>query len=178
MKSLKALAGGAFAVLLGALSFAQIERLSLEQMVQRTDDAVHGTITAKHTFRVDHPVDGPAHYFTTLTVEGRSLVTGAPATTDVTFIGGSDGIGSWTSEAPSDHETAIGREVVAFYTWSDNMGADVAANALYAAHGGLYTTFRTGGVTIVQGRGPGYAVETNVQVESLQSEISALAGNK
>ena len=28
--------------------------------------------------------------------------------------------------------------VVAFYKWLDNMGGDVAANGLYASHGGLY----------------------------------------
>ena len=40
------------------------------------DGAVYGEITARTVFRVDDRVQGPELYFTTLTIEGRSLVDG------------------------------------------------------------------------------------------------------
>ena len=178
MKLLQITAGTLGVLLLGSLGTAQIERLTLEQMVAKTDSAIHGTISAKHTFRVYHPVDGTELYITTMTIDGRSLVDGRELTTEITFCGGSDGVGCWNSEAPSDHETAIGNEIVAFYRWCDNMSGDVASNALYAAHGGLYTTFEANGNTIVQGRGDGFAVDTNVQLNQLDAELTALYSNK
>ena len=68
------LASLAFALCLTAgRAEAQVERLSLEQMIARTDDAVYGTITEKHVIRIDHKRDGPDLYFTSLTIEGKSL---------------------------------------------------------------------------------------------------------
>ncbi|MCZ6782521.1 MAG: hypothetical protein O7G30_04340, partial [Proteobacteria bacterium] len=49
------------------LALAQIERLTLEQMVSKTDNAVVAEIVGKRVFVVDHPIDGPELYFTTLT---------------------------------------------------------------------------------------------------------------
>ena len=37
------------------------------------------------------------------------------------------------SEAPSADDVRIGNRVVAFYKWIDNMGGDLAGNALYAS---------------------------------------------
>ena len=55
----------------GTFSNAQIERLTLEQMVAKTDNSVLGKITAKKVIRIDHEVDGPELYYTHLTVKGR-----------------------------------------------------------------------------------------------------------
>ena len=108
----------------GTIGLAQIERLSLEQMVQRTDDAVVGTIAQTKVFRVDHPVDGPELYFTTLSILGKSLQDGRPLEVQVTFPGGfiNENEGVWNSEAPTADEIRIGNKIVAFYGWVDNMG--------------------------------------------------------
>ena len=159
-----------------ALGTAQIERLDLSQMVSKTDNAVFGTITNKDVIRIDHPKDGPELYFTTLTIEGRSLRNDEAVTVDVTFAGGfiDSEHGVHNSEAPSADDVRVGNRVVAFYKWVDNMGGDLAGNALYAAHGGLFRTFEARNGTVVQGRGEGYAVPTNVGLAALKQQIVTL----
>ena len=90
----------------GTIGLAQIERLSLDQMVQKTDGAIVGTIVQAKVFRVDHPVDGPELYFTTLAIQGQSLATGQPLEVQVTFPGGfiNESEGVWNSEAPTADE--------------------------------------------------------------------------
>lgn len=170
------LAALALAALPLTVAWAQIERLTLAQMVQRADNCVAGRIVSSEVFRVDHPIDGPELYFTTLRVEGKSLYTGADLSVPVTFAGGvmPDGQGVWNSEAPSADDTALGNEVVVFYKWTDNMGGDVAANALYAAHGGLYRVMTGRKAKVVLGRGKGYAVDANTKLADLTSAIAKL----
>lgn len=157
----------------GSLVTAQIERLDLNQMVAKTDNCVFGTITKKQVLRVDHGQDGLDLYFTTLTIAGRSLKSGQDLTVDVTFAGGfvdaENGVNN--SEAPSADDVKVGNRVVAFYKWADNMGGGLAANALYAAHGGLYRTHDARKGTIVHGRGEGYAISNNVTLSELDAFI-------
>jgi len=164
----------------GTVGWAQIERLTLEQMVHKTDNAVAGTIVKSKAFRVDHPVDGPELYFTTLTIQGRSLVDSQPLTVDVTFPGGfvSETEGVWNSEAPTADEIKLGNHVVAFYGWIDNMGGDVAANALWASHGGLYRVARSRKGEVVLGKGLGYAIASNLQMEQLDADVTKYAETK
>ena len=68
-------AGAAALLVAATLGTAQIERLDLGQMVSKADHAVFGTIVDRQVIRIDHPEDGPELYFTTLTIEGRSLRT-------------------------------------------------------------------------------------------------------
>ena len=158
------------------LGLAQIERLDLQKMVTRADDAVVGEIVEREVIRIDHPVDGPELYFTHLTIDGRSLVDGEELTVVVTYAGGfiDDEHGVWNSEAPTEAETALGERVVAFYQWTDNMGGDLAANALYAAHGGVYRTVEGRNGTVVLGRGEGYAVANNIKLADLDKQITAI----
>ena len=167
---------GFAALLLAAIGGAQIERLTLEQMVERTDNAVIAEISGRTVFRVDHPLDGPELYFTTLTLEGESLSDGTPITVDVTYPGGfvSETEGVHNSEAPSADDVELGNVVVAFYAWSDNLGGDVAANALYASHGGLYRTVDGPAGSVVLGRGAGYAIENNKSLESLRTAVRSV----
>ena len=163
------------------LGQAQIERLTLEQMVTKTDDAVLGEITKKEVIRIDHPVDGPELYYTHLTIEGRSLVDGKATKAVVTFPGGFIDAehGVWYSEAPSEAETELGTEVVAFYKWSDNMGGDLEGNALYASHGGIFRTVTSRKGAVVLGKGDGYAVANNIAISSLDEKITSIdAANK
>lgn len=166
------------AALIGAASLgtAQIERLDLPQMVSKADNAVFGTITHKEVIRIDHPKDGPELYFTTLTVDGRSLRNGETLTVDVTFAGGfvDSQRGVHNSEAPSADDVRVGNRIVAFYKWTDNMGGDLAGNSLYAAHGGLFRSFESRRGTVVQGRGEGYAVQSNVELSALESQVVAI----
>ena len=170
----------AFGLLLGAslasLGVAQIERLTLDQMVAKTDNAVIAEITNRTVFRVDHPVDGPELYYTTLTLAGTSLADGKPITVDVTFPGGfiNEEEGVHNSEAPSADDVRLGTVIVAFYKWTDNMGGDVAANALYASHGGLFRTVDGPTGTVVLGRGEGYAISNNQSLTSLKTAVSSL----
>ncbi|MEM7308390.1 MAG: hypothetical protein AAF682_17045 [Planctomycetota bacterium] len=156
---------------------AQIERLTLDQMVSKADHAVIAEITSRNVFRVDHPVDGPELYFTTLTLAGKSLVDGKPMTVDVTFSGGfiNDTEGVHNSEAPSADDVRIGNRVVVFYKWTDNMGGDVAANAIYASHGGLYRTVDSPTGTVALGRGDGYAIDNNKSLVNLTKAVQSIA---
>lgn len=162
--------------LLAALGSAQIERLDLGQMVQRTDNAVRGRIVATEVVRIDHPSDGPELYYTHLQVQGVSLYDGKTVTSTVTFPGGflTPEQGVHNSEAPSADEIAVGNEVIVFYKWSDNMGGDLASNALYASHGGIYQVVKAKRGEVALGKGDGYAIAANVTVSDLKSQIGAL----
>ncbi len=154
-----------------AIASAQIERLTLAQMVSKTDGSVAGTIMSKSVETVPDPLGDGSLYFTVLTVQGTSLVDGTAQTLSVAYPGG-DLVGVHNSEAPSADETKVGRSVVVFYKWSDNMGGGFASNALYASHGGLFRTFVTRkGDVVVQGRGMGYAVPTNRVLGGLETEM-------
>ncbi len=180
-KTLSALVLGGIALAGAAvLGTAQIERLDLNQMVQRADDAVIGTVTARNVIRIDHPVDGPELYYTSLTIEGRSLSTNEPRTVDVWFGGGFIDAtnGAFNSEAPSMDDQKVGNKVVAFYKFEENMGGDLSGNALMTWHGGLYRTFESRRTTFVQGRGNGYAIPTNVRLDELDAQVKSLAQAK
>ena len=161
----------------GTIGLAQIERLTLDQMVQKTDDGVTGVITKAKVFRVDHVTDGSELFFTTLTVRGKSLTDGTLKTIDVTYPGGfiSPEEGVWNSEAPSADDTRIGNDVVVFYKWLDNIGGDVAANRLYASHGGLFRVAKSRKGKVVLGRGVGYAIPSNIELDELDSTITQIA---
>lgn len=180
-KNLTALVLGGIALASAAVvGTAQIERLDLNQMVRRSDDGIVGTITGRNVIRIDHPVDGPELYFTSLTIEGRSLSTDEPRTVDVWFGGGfvSPTEGVFNSEAPSMDDQKIGNKVVAFFRHEENMGGDLSGNALMTWHGGLYRTFESRRTTFVQGRGDGYAIPTNVRLADLDSQVKSLAEAK
>jgi len=160
----------------GAIGAAQIERLDLNKMVAKTDNSVVGEIISSKVFRVDDPVDGPDLFYTTITIKGRSLVNGKALEVPVTFPGGfiSPEVGVHNSEAPAADEVRIGNEVVVFYKWSDNMGGQVAGNALYASHGGIYRVVESGQEYVTLGKGPGYALDKNWKLTALDAEITSL----
>lgn len=162
---------------LGTAVVAQIERFDLPQMLAKADNCVLGTITEKRVIRVDHPVDGPELYYTILTLDGRSLKDNTPVSVDVTFPGGMIDAthGVFNSEAPSADDIQLGNRVVAFYKHSENMGGDVSGNALMCSHGGLFRTFERKGEVLVQGRGDGYAIATNVKLGDLSAQVQALS---
>ena len=170
-----ALAGLALGTV-ASLGTAQIRALDLTEMIEVADGGLHATITNRRVFRVDHPVDGPELYYTTLTLEGTSLFDERPVTLDVTFPGGflNEREGCFNSEAPSADDCKIGNEVVAFFTWRGDMGGGVAGNALVASHGGLYRTVPGPRGATVLGRGDGYAVDRNIKATDLGKAVRKL----
>jgi hypothetical protein len=169
------LLGTAALIAAGVSSQAQIERLNLDQMVQKTDDALYAEIISSEVIRIDHDTDGAELYFTQLTLQGESLVSGDAATIVVTFPGGfvneTDGV--WNSEAPSADDIKIGNKIVAFYKYLDNAGGDLACNFLYASHGGLYRTVDSPAGAVVMGRGEGYAIQGNTRLSELSTAITS-----
>lgn len=173
----RVLAGTAGAALVfAALLGAEIRRLDLTTMVAETDGAVFGKILGREVIRFDHPEDGDDLFFTHLTVEGRSLVDGKEQTVTVTYPGGFIDAenGVHNSEAPSEDDVKDGNEVVVFYKWSANMGGDLAGNALFASHGGLFRTAKGSKGHVVLGRGDGYAVSKNVLLDQLDRDITRI----
>jgi len=155
------------------MATAQIKPFTLEQMVQTADQAIQGQIIASRVFRVDSPKDGQGFYYTTITIQGRTLADAQPKTVDVTFRGGfvSETEGVFNSEAPAAGDVKVGKRVVAFYRWTDDMGGGVPANALVAAHGGLYRVVEGQRGAAVLGRGEGYAIGTNLRLEQLEAAV-------
>ena len=181
MKKPLALALAGLSLALGAtVGSAQIRALNLTQMVDAADSGVHATITSSRVFRVDHPVDGPGLYYTSLTLEGEYLHDGRPVTLDVTFPGGflNEREGCFNSEAPSADDCKVGNEVVAFLTWRNDMGGGVAGNALVASHGGLFRTVPGPSGATVLGRGEGYAVDRNIRAADLSRAVRRLHQEK
>lgn len=160
--------------LAAGVATASIERLTLRQMVEKSDGSVFGEIVGRQVTAV--PVDDGAEelYFTTLTIQGRSLFdANQPLTVSVSYPGGYvDGErGVWNSEAPSEDDVRVGNRVLAFYKHNENMGGGFSGEELYASHGGLFRTFATKqGARIVQGRGEGYAVPSNRTLPNLELE--------
>ena len=163
--------------LLGAIGLAQIRSANLSEMLTELNaNAVYGEITASKVIRVDDPIDGPELYFTTITVEGRSLGDATPITIDVTFAGGfiNETEGVYNSEAPAAEAVKIGKRVVAFHKWQDNIGGGLAANALVCGHGGVFQTADGPKGTVVLGRGQGFAIPQNLKVGELDSAVTKI----
>ncbi|MBA2556483.1 MAG: hypothetical protein H0V12_03925 [Chloroflexi bacterium] len=165
--------------LLGAASFAvaQIERLDLSKMVERADHAVFGTIVDHQVIVIDHEIDGPELYYTHLTLEGFDLATNEERTVVVSYAGGFIDAqnGVYNSEAPPADAVRLGSRAVVFYAYTENMGGDLAANAIYASHGGLYQTVTgRGGDVVVLGQGDGYAISQNIALHELQERVAVL----
>ncbi len=160
-----------------AVGLSQIKRYTLDTMVEEMTGAVFGEITDRTVFRVDDPIDGPELFFTTLHIAGSSMLTNEPFELEVTYHGGfiNDEEGVYNSEAPAEDDVQIGNQVVVFYKWADNMGGGVSANALMAAHGGIYRTAAGPRNVTVLGRGDGYAVNQNIRLDRLAEGIQDAA---
>lgn len=175
-RSLKALGLALSLAATATLGNSAIESLTLDQMLQRADNGVVGTIVDRHVFRADHPQDGTM-YFTTITVQGTSLVNEKPVIVPITYYGGfiSEKEGTTTSVTPDPNETALGKAVVAFWSRNDAMGYGVSGNQLYAMHGGLFQVVRHGNKEVALGKGAGFALESNMAVPTLRQRAAKIA---
>ena len=172
MKKHRLLFAGLALAIGSALGIAQIKQLSLTEMTTLTDNAILGTVVASHVIDLGNERDGFGLYYTVFTIEGDSIYNGRKTTVDVVTRGGwmdkERGIGCWDSEAPQASEIAIGKEILAYYMWVDNIGRGVGANILYASHGSLFRTAKSPNGLVVLGRGPGYAIDKNISVSNLR----------
>jgi hypothetical protein len=164
-----------------AVGFAQVERLDLPTMIQRTgcEGTILGKIVKQEVFRTDVPNKGL--FFTQLTVEGTDLVSGLPKTIEVKYIGGfiSPNEGAYNSEAPHADDVKVGNEVLIFHKFEEDMGNGVSGHTPYAWHGGVYRvvdTARNG--KVVLGRGTGYAVSKNWKLGELKAEIARICSEQ
>lgn len=157
-------------------ALARIEDMSLREMVRHCDDAVYAEIVDRHVFRVEERGGGHL-YFTRLTLEGQSLHDGVAIRVDVLFHGGfiDEENGVFNSEAPPADDTAVGTRAVVFYRWVEDLGGGVAGNALFAAHGGLFRTVQGPQGAVALGRGQNYALDSNVQVNTLRTAVPGIA---
>ena len=83
MKSL--VAALACAAVLSVPLTAAIKSMTLRELMEVTQDAVHGEIVARDTVKLDHPWKDAI--YTRLTIEGTSLRTGEQGTFQVVFHG-------------------------------------------------------------------------------------------
>jgi len=159
-----------------SLGLAQIKEYTLPEMIEDADGAVYGEIIASGVFKTESPFEETAYYFTTLTLEGKSLSDGTAVTLDVTYQGGflNAEEGYWNSEAPLADDVKVGNRVVAFYDWKDDLGGGVSANTLVALHGGLFRTVESGKQPVALGRGKGFAIEANTSIADLELAVRRL----
>lgn len=180
MKRSLQLLGAALACVAAATTFVQasIESFTLETMLARVDNAVVGKIVDRHVFKATDPDDGTM-YFTTITVEGNSLIDGKPMTLPVTYYGGwiNEDEGSTTSVTPEPSETALGKQVVAFYIENDEMGYGVGGNQLFAMHGGLFQVVQRRSKVLALGKGTGFAIDANVEMTKLRTRTQKIVGD-
>ncbi|MFT5285034.1 MAG: hypothetical protein ACI8TQ_001195 [Planctomycetota bacterium] len=157
----------------GAAGIAQVKALSLTELTTFADNAVIGTVVASRVIDLGNERDGYELYYTVFTVEGDSIYNGRKTSVDVVARGGwidkDRGIGCWNSEAPHATEIAVGKQVVAYYKWVDNIGRGTGANILYASHGSLFRTAKGPNGLVVLGRGDGYAINKNMKLSSLRT---------
>ena len=111
-RTLQVLGATLACVVASTLVQGSIRSLTLDQMMANVDNAVVGQIVDRHVFRADHPVDGTM-YFTTITVDGTSLIDGQPLRVPVTYLGGwiDENEGTSTSVTPDPNTVALGKRV-------------------------------------------------------------------
>jgi hypothetical protein len=142
-------------------SFAAIKALTLSELMGMTTDTVHVRILEKSSFRSDYPMQGVV--WTKLKVQGESLRTGEPVTTDVVFLGShepSDNYG--TSEMPTLQDTRVGGEAVIFYAKNPDMPGQ--PNVVWDLSG-IYRIEKGFGTPTLIGKGEGLAFAENVKLD-------------
>jgi len=148
---------------------AAVKAMTLKELMEVTTDTVHGRITAKESFRSDYP--SPDVYWTRLTLQGESLRTGEPVTTQVIFLGSHDpNDGYGTSEMPTLQDTRVGQEAVAFFFRDKQVPGE--ANVVFDLSG-MYRVETVFGQPIVIGKGEGAAFTENIRLADVRIAVRA-----
>jgi len=147
---------------------AAIKSMTLRELMEVTEDAVHGTIVARDTVRLDHPWKGAL--YTRLTIEGESLRTGEEGTFQVVFHGSHEK-DDWygVSSMPTLQDSRLGGETVLFFTEHPLLPGQ---NLVYD-WSGLYRVERGFGEPVVIGKGEGLAFAENTKLTDVAARIRA-----
>ena len=156
---------------LAPMVLASIEKLDLPEMVRRVDSAVVGNITAKTTWSHAIQDGGGSLEFTTITVTGDDLMTGKPATIEVSYVGSDK---SPTTVTPAESETRIGTRIAVFSKKSSAFGVPDAKNWMYASHGGVFRVEAGPKGDVVLGKGAGFAVSDNLLASDFRARVTEL----
>ncbi len=160
----------ALAGLLAGGAAAAIKAFSLEEMARTAEGCVAGRITAREGFLLKTRELGTL-YMTRLTIQGKDLYTGAPATVKVCYFGGTvNGVTIRCSTQPPDRETAPGTRVVAFHRFEKAFGVRM----LVAQFGGIFRIESGSRGDVVIGKGPGMAVSRNMLLADLEAALKAV----
>jgi hypothetical protein len=156
------------AALLAIPVTAAIKAMTLRELMEVTQDAVHGKIVARDTVRLDHPWEGAL--YTRLTVEGESLRTGEKGTFKVVFHGSHEK-DDWygISSMPTLQDSRLGGETVLFFGKHELLpGQNVVFN-----YAGLYRVETGFGEPVLVGKGEGMAFPENTKLVDVAKDIRA-----
>ena len=164
------IASCAAVLLLAGASAACIEALTLPEMVERTDAAIHGTIT--NVDSVLHVVsEDDRRIYTVLTIEGTDLYTGRKRTLEAAFLGGTHkGESMLVTCMPPASDYRLGNEILAFSAPVEGWGPEID-RCVYASVGGIFRAVNTPKGTLFLGKGEGSAVEKNTFLTNLQINV-------
>jgi hypothetical protein len=148
---------------------ASIKALTLSELMGITTDVAHVRILDKQSFPLDWPFEGAV--YTRLTVEGTSLRTQQPVSTQVVFLGSHDPKDQYgTSEMPTLQDTRVGNDVVLFYFKNPDMPGRM--NQVFDLSG-VYRVEQTFGAPVVIGKGEGFAFPENVKLDDARAQVRA-----
>jgi hypothetical protein len=146
---------------------AAIKAMTLDELMGITTDTVHGRILEKSSFRMDWPFEGAV--YTQLTIQGESLRTQEPVTTQVVFLGSHDPADHYgTSEMPTLQDTRVGGETVVFYHRDSEMPGQL--NRVFDLSG-VYRVESGFGAPVVIGKGEGFAFPDNVKLADARAQV-------
>ena len=156
------------AALLAIPVTAAIKAMTLRELMEVTQDAVHGKIVARDSIRLDHPWEGAL--YTQLTVEGESIRTGEKGTFKVIFHGSHDK-DDWygISSMPTLQDSRTGGEGVLFFGEHPLLPGH---NLVYN-FAGLYRVEMGFGEPVVVGKGEGMAFPENTKLTDVVTDIRA-----
>jgi hypothetical protein len=157
------------AALLAIPVTAAIKAMNLRELMEITQDAVHGKITARDSFRLDHPWEGAL--YTRLTIEGESLRTGEKGTFQVVFHGShekSDWYG--ISTMPTIQDSRLGGETIVFFGEHPML----PGQNLVSSFASTYRVESGFGQPVVVGKGEGMAFPENTKLVDAATDIRAM----
>ena len=165
----KFLKGAAAAALLAGSAWAAIKAFSLEEMARTAQGCIAGEIVSREGYLLKTRELGDLH-MTRLTIRGRDLFTGEPATVKVSYFGGTvNGVTIRCSTQPPDRDTQPGLRVVAFHRHEKAFGVSM----LVAQFGGIYRIEKGSRGDVVLGKGAGMAVPRNMLLSDLEAALKA-----
>ena len=152
--------------LVGVPVTAAIKAMNLRELMEVTNDVIHGEIVDKTTFVDDHLMEGAV--YTTLTVQGESLRSGEVTTFEVTFLGSHDPADAFLiSEMPALQDVRIGSEAVLFTEAQADFGDRNVAHSWAS----VYRVERSFGEPVLMGKGEGSAFPTNTTLVSARDQV-------